>query len=237
MSEHHDVIDLTVIDLTEVAQAPEIQSQEPSAIQSQEPPASQVEVLGPDAPDLGAPTLGAALEALLIVADEPVSLTELAATTGRPADEVAEVLLTLADEYTRAGRGFDLRESSGGWRFYTRGTCSEVVTRYVTEGQRSRLSQAALETLAVVAYRQPVARAHISAVRGVNVDGVVRTLLTRGLIEQVGNDPETGATLYGTSQYFLERLGLDHLDELPPLAPHVPVGEELDDLVGLVDQP
>ena len=89
----------------------------------------------------------------------------------------------------------------------------------------------------MVAYRQPVARAHISAVRGVNVDGVVRTLLTRGLIEQVGNDPETGATLYGTSQYFLERLGLDHLDELPPLAPHVPVGEELDDLVGLVDQP
>lgn len=230
MSEHHDVIDLTVIDLTEVAQAPEIQSQEPSAIQSQEPPASQVEVLGPDAPDLGAPTLGAALEALLIVADEPVSLTELAATTGRPADEVAEVLLTLADEYTRAGRGFDLRESSGGWRFYTRGTCSEVVTRYVTEGQRSRLSQAALETLAVVAYRQPVARAHISAVRGVNVDGVVRTLLARGLIEEIGAEPESGALLYGTTGYFLERLGLRDLAELPALAPYLPEVDVLDEL-------
>ncbi len=234
MTEHQDVIDLTVIDLTEhVPSPPPAPAPAPTPVVLAEP---EPDVARED-PALGAPNLGAALEALLIVADEPIAIEQLAATTGRPVDDVAAVLVTLADEYSRAGRGFDLRESSAGWRFYTRGSCAEVVTRYVTEGQSARLSQAALETLAVVAYRQPVARAHISAVRGVNVDGVVRTLLTRGLVEQVGNDPETGAILYGTSQYFLERLGLDHLDELPPLAPHVPVGEELDDLVGLVDQP
>lgn len=182
-------------------------------------------------PELGAPTLGAAVEALLIIADEPLPVDTIAAATGRPAAGVAAELERLAAEYTADGRGFELRESAAGWRFYSRSDCSELITRYVTEGQTARLSQAALETLAVIAYKQPVTRARVSAVRGVNVDGVVRTLLTRGLVEQIGTEAETGAGLYGTSEYFLERLGIDTLADLPPLAVHVPIGEELDDLI------
>lgn len=182
-------------------------------------------------PALGAPSLSAALEALLIVADEPMPLSTLASVTGRPEVQVAEEVHRLATEYRSEGRGFDLREVAGGWRFYTSADCSEVVTRFVTEGQSARLSQAALETLAVIAYRQPVTRSRISAVRGVNVDGVVRTLLTRGLVEQVGTEPESGAGLYGTTEYFLERLGLADLSDLPPLSVHVPIGEALDEII------
>ncbi len=181
--------------------------------------------------DLGAPSLAAAIEALLIVADEPMSIETLASTTGRTSASVEATLAALAEDYRSSGRGFELRQTEAGWRYYTNTDCEVVVSRYVTEGQSARLSQAALETLAVIAYRQPVTRARISAVRGVNVDGVVRTLLNRGLVSQVGSEPATGAALYGTSEYFLERLGLSSIDDLPPLAPHVPIGEELDDII------
>lgn len=179
---------------------------------------------------LGAPSLAAALEAILLLADEPVDAVTLAQVVRRPEQEVSATLAGLADDYAADGRGFDLREVAGGWRYYTRDDCAVVVERFVLDGQQARLTQAALETLAVVAYRQPVSRARISAVRGVNVDGVVRTLVARGLIEETGHEPESGAILYRTTSYFLERLGLRSLDELPPLAEHVPDLEGLDEL-------
>ncbi|WP_103957914.1 SMC-Scp complex subunit ScpB [Nonomuraea solani] len=168
------------------------------------------------------PTLGAALEAILLVVDEPVAEVVLAQVLERPTHEVATALRTLAAEYTASGRGFDLREVAGGWRFYTRADCAQLVERFVRDGQQSRLTQAALETLAVVAYRQPVSRARVAAVRGVNSDGVMRTLVARGLVEEAGTDPESQAVLYRTSSYFLERLGLRDLSELPELAPFLP---------------
>jgi segregation and condensation protein B len=145
----------------------------------------------------------------------------------RPRAEVAEALRELAGSYTAEERGFDLREVAGGWRFYTREECAAVVERFVSDGQEIRLTQAALETLAVVAYRQPVSRARVSAVRGVNCDGVIRTLVLRGLVEEAGTDPETGAILFQTTGYFLERLGLASLADLPELAPFLP--DHLDD--------
>ncbi len=160
---------------------------------------------------LGAPSLGAALEAVLLVTDEPLDVPTLAALVRRPATEVAEQLAELAGEYADQGRGFELREVAGGWRFYTRADCAEVVERYVRDGQQARLTQAALETLAVVAYRQPVSRARISAVRGVNVDGVIRTLTSRGLVAEAGHDASTGAILYRTTELFLDRLGIRSL--------------------------
>ena len=179
---------------------------------------------GPDEPgtDPGLPGLRACVEAVLLVVDEPVSGLLLAQVLERPRDEVAAELASLAAEYTAEGRGFDLREVAGGWRLYTREECAPVVERFVSDGQEVRLTQAALETLAVVAYRQPVSRSRVSAVRGVNCDGVMRTLVLRGLVEEAGTDPETGATLFATTGYFLERLGLAGLDELPDLAPFLP---------------
>jgi segregation and condensation protein B len=134
--------------------------------------------------------------------------------------------------YDETGRGFELRQVGGGWRYYTREEYADLITTYVLEGQQSKLSQAALETLAVVAYTQPISRARVSAVRGVNVDGVMRTLLARGLIEEVGHDHESGAVLFATTSYFLERMGLQTLDELPPLAPQLPEVEELEAELG-----
>jgi segregation and condensation protein B len=180
---------------------------------------------------LGAPTLGAALEAVLLVTDQPIDVASLAALVRRPADEVTARLRALAADYAEAGRGFDLREVAGGWRFYTRADCAEIVERYIRDGQQARLTQAALETLAVVAYRQPVSRARISAVRGVNVDGVIRTLTSRGLVAEAGHDSGTGAILYRTTELFLERLGLRNLDELPPVADYLPDIELLDDFI------
>lgn len=158
----------------------------------------------------------------MLVADEPVSEVVLAQVLERPRAEVATALHDLAASYAAEQRGFDLREVAGGWRFYTREECAPVVERFVSDGQEVRLTQAALETLAVVAYRQPVSRARVSAVRGVNCDGVIRTLVLRGLVEEAGTDPETGAILFATTQYFLERLGLPSLDALPDLAPFLP---------------
>jgi segregation and condensation protein B len=168
------------------------------------------------------PGLSASLEAILLVADEPVAENVIAQVVERPTDEVAAVLRELAAAYTAEGRGFDLREIAGGWRFYTRVECAGVVERFVRDGQEVRLTQAALETLAVVAYRQPVSRARVSAVRGVNCDGVMRTLVLRGLVEEAGADPDTGAILFQTTGYFLERLGLAGLGDLPELAPFLP---------------
>ncbi len=158
----------------------------------------------------------------MLVADEPVAEVLLAQVLERPRGEVAATLRELSAEYTAGGRGFDLREVAGGWRFYTREDCAALVERFIRDGQEVRLTQAALETLAVVAYRQPVSRARVSAVRGVNCDGVMRTLTLRGLVEEAGTDPETGAILYRTTGYFLERLGLPSIDDLPDLAPFLP---------------
>lgn len=177
---------------------------------------------GEPEPGTAAPDLNAALEAILIVVDEPVDAITLAQVLERPTHEVEAALNALAAEYSGAGRGFDLREVAGGWRFYSRADCAPLVERFVRDGQQARLTQAALETLAVVAYRQPVSRARVAAVRGVNSDGVMRTLVARGLVEEAGTDPESQAVLYRTSSYFLERLGLKSLDELPELAPFLP---------------
>jgi segregation and condensation protein B len=169
-----------------------------------------------------------ALEAVLMVADQPLDDISLATAVGYPVAEVAAGLAALAAEYDESGRGFELRNVAGGWRFYTREEYAPVVERFVLEGQQARLTQAALETLAVVAYKQPVSRSRVSAIRGVNVDGVMRTLLTRGLVEEAGADAETGAHLYRTTSYFLERIGVTSLDQLPELAPFVPDMDDSD---------
>ena len=174
--------------------------------------------------------LPGALEAVLLVVDAPVTEAALATAVGHRAARVRELLLELAARYTAASSGIELRELGGGWRFYTRDRFAPVVERFVLDGAQGRLSRAALETLAVVAYRQPVTRARVSGVRGVNVDGVVRTLMSRGLIEDVGADPDTGGLLYRTTDLFLERLGLSDLSELPSLGPLLPDIEGIDDV-------
>ncbi|MFJ7423129.1 SMC-Scp complex subunit ScpB [Streptomyces uncialis] len=172
--------------------------------------------------DIAALELRPALEAVLMVVDVPATEEHLARILQRPRRQIADTLRELADEYTVQGRGFELRLVAGGWRYYTRPAYAAAVEGLVLDGQHARLTQAALETLAVVAYRQPVSRSRVSAVRGVNCDGVMRTLLQRGLTEEAGAEPETGAILYRTTDYFLERMGLRGLDELPELAPFLP---------------
>jgi segregation and condensation protein B len=185
-------------------------------------------------PDRAAPMddaeLRAALEAILLVVDEPVAELQLAQIVEQPAERIARMLEDVSARYTAAGHGFDLRRAAGGWRLYTRPEYAAYVERFVLDGQSVRLTQAALETLAVVAYKQPVTRSRISAIRGVNCDGVMRTLNTRGLIEECGIEGETGAFLYRTTALFLEKLGLNSVDQLPPLAPFLPddVEEVLD---------
>ena len=172
------------------------------------------------------------LEALLMIADQPLDETTLATAVGVPVGDVQVALGALAQEYADQGRGFELRNVAGGWRYYTREEHADLITQYVMEGQQAKLSQAALETLAVVAYTQPISRARVSAVRGVNVDGVMRTLLARGLIEESGHDHESGAVLFATTSYFLERMGMKTLDDLPPLAPQLPEVDELEAELG-----
>jgi segregation and condensation protein B len=162
------------------------------------------------------------LEALLFVVEGPIDEETLAAALRCPPAQVASGLRELAADYDARRAGLTLRQVGEGWRLYTREEHAAVVERYLGEGQRSRLTQAALETLAVIAYRQPVTRARVSAIRGVGVDGVMRTLLARGLVAEVGSDPDTGGGLYGTTDLFLERLGLTNLEELPDLAPLLP---------------
>lgn len=184
-------------------------------------PTASVDELAFDVADLPGGA-AAAVEAVLMVADQPVPAVQLATVLGLPTAEVEAVLADLAQEY-RGGRprGFELRSVAGGWRFYSSPAHADVVGRFVLDGQSARLTQAALETLAVIAYRQPVTRGQVSAVRGVSVDSVVRTLTARGLVAEVGTEP-SGAVLYATTPFFLERLGLRSLDELPPLAPYLP---------------
>ena len=170
-----------------------------------------------------------ALEAILMVCDEPLDQVRLASVVGHPVADVKAALEALAAEYAEQGRGFDLRAVAGGWRFYSRPEFAAVVESFVLDGQQARLTQAALETLSVVAYKQPVSRARVSAIRGVNVDGVMRTLLTRGLVEEAGQDEHSGANLYRTTSYFLERIGITSIDELPELAPYLPDMDDLED--------
>ncbi|KGN38623.1 transcriptional regulator [Knoellia subterranea KCTC 19937] len=174
--------------------------------------------------------LTSAIEAVLMVVEEPVTTLELASALEIPVPDVEEALVTLEAGYAEQLRGFTLREVGGGWRIYSRADYAPVVSKFILAGQQAKLTQASLETLAVIAYRQPVSRARVSAVRGVNVDGVIRTLLTRGLIEEVGTDEESTATFYGTTTYFLERLGLQTLDDLPALAPYLPEVDVLDEI-------
>jgi len=174
-----------------------------------------------------APGLGAELEALLIIASDPITEADLATATGCEPDQVVAALSALAEKYLRQERGFELRKVGDGWRFYSAARCADVVARWVTDGRQSRLSQAALETLAVIAYRQPVSRAGVGAIRGVNVDGVVRTLLAHGLIVHTDEDPLTGAALYRTTNHFLELMGLSSLSELPPIVDLLPDPHEV----------
>ncbi|WP_089158230.1 SMC-Scp complex subunit ScpB [Micromonospora sp. NBS 11-29] len=182
------------------------------------------------APVLDDAELRGALEAILLVVDQPVSELVLAEVLEQAPARVGAMLDEIAGGYTTAGHGFELRRAAGGWRLYTRPEYATYVERFVLDGQSVRLTQAALETLAVVAYRQPVTRSRISAIRGVNCDGVLRTLVGRGLVEECGTEADSGAFLYRTTTLFLEKLGLNSVDDLPPLAPFLP-----DDVEELAD--
>jgi len=174
--------------------------------------------------------LQGAVEAVLLVVDEPVDAGLLAQVLERPREEVEQTLRAWQAELDENERGFSLREAAGGWRLYTRDVYAPYVERFVLDGQSARLTQAALETLSVIAYRQPVTRARVSAIRGVGVDGVIRTLLTRGLIAEDGTDGETGGYLYRTTALFCEKLGIGSVEDLPSLAPLLPELDALDDI-------
>lgn len=168
-------------------------------------------------------TLRRATEALLLVTEEPLAVEFLAQLLEIATTRVDELCRELAAEYDATDRGFQLVRVAGGWRFQTHPDLAPYVERFVLDGQSGRLSGAALETLAIVAYKQPISRAQVAAIRGVNVDGVMRTLTHRGYVDEVGRDPGPGqAVLYGTTGLFLEKLGLDRIDELPPLGEFVP---------------
>jgi segregation and condensation protein B len=197
----------------------------PDSSESSESPQSS------ELPDLADDdALDGALESLLLVVDTPASEQVLATALEQPVPRVIDALRRLTERYAADRRGIDLRRVGDGWRFYTRDVYAPFVERLLLDGQRARLTRAALETLAVIAYRQPVTRSRVAAVRGVNVDGVIRTLLARGLIEESGVDPETQGIRYRTTELFLERLGLSSLDELPPIAPLLPEVDSIDDV-------
>ena len=184
-----------------------------------------------EVPSIGAPSLKAGIEAILLVVDEPVTAITLAKITNTPEVQVNKTLKEIKKEFDNREGGITLREIAGGWRFYTNEHSGEVVERFLKDGQTARLTQASLETLAVIAYRQPVSRGRVAAIRGVNVDGVVRTLLNRGLIEEAGSDNESQAVLYRTTAYFLERVGIASLEELPPVADYLPNMAALDSII------
>ena len=171
-----------------------------------------------------------AVEAVLMVVEEPVSEVALATALEVTVEAVREALGEIEADLSDGTHGYTIRSVAGGWRFYSHSAYAAVVERFILDGQQARLTQASLETLAVIAYRQPISRARVGAVRGVNVDGVVRTLLTRGLITEVSHDGESGAILYGTTDTFLERMGLESLDDLPPIAPYLPEADMIDEL-------
>jgi segregation and condensation protein B len=191
----------------------------------------EVVLTASDLPDLTEDdTFHAAIEALLLVVDAPAEDELLADTLDQPVKRVREALVTMSAQYHQQDRGIDLRNVGGGWRFYTRDRYAPFVEKLLLDGQRAKLTRAALESLAVIAYRQPVTRSRVAAVRGVNVDGVIRTLLARGLIEETGTDKDTGGILYRTTELFLERLGLSSLEDLPPIAPLLPEVDAIDDV-------
>jgi len=163
------------------------------------------------------------VEAILLVIDEPIGLVALAAAVGAPVAAVRQTLETLVADYDGEGRGprrgFELREVGGGWRLYVREDHDDLVAEFIGGQAPARLSQAALETLAVIAYKQPVTRSQVASIRAVNVDSVVRTLLARGLITEMFADSETGAINYGTTDALLQHLGINSIDELPPISP------------------
>lgn len=176
-----------------------------------------------------------ALEAVLMVADEPQGIVHLATAVGEPIADVQRAIDRLVADYdgfdanaepTGIRRGFELREVGGGWRFYVRAEHDELVTDFVLTQNPTRLSQAALETLAVIAYKQPITRGQVASIRAVNVDSVVRTLLGRGLITELFADAETGAINYGTTELLLTQLGINSLDELPAISPLLEDGAE-----------
>ncbi len=224
--------DMTTSELLEADLAQAGPAGEPLAGPGVEPDAELAGSQPGDGPNLDDLPGGAraAIEAVLMVVDEPVDEVTLASALGLPTAQVAALLAELASDVDAAGHGFQLRHVAGGWRYYSRAEFAPVVERFLLDGQTAKLTQAALETLAIVAYRQPVSRARVGAVRGVNVDAVMRTLLTRGLVEEAGHDPETGAVLYGTTDHFLHRIGLSSIDELPALAPFLPEMDALDEL-------
>jgi segregation and condensation protein B len=185
-----------------------------------------------EGPPNGVAELRGAVEAILFVVDAPVSVTALAEALQSPTPAIQDEIDALRTDYDRRGAGVEIRDVAGGVRIYTRAAYAAQVEAFVRDGQRARLTQAALETLAVIAYRQPVTRSRVSAIRGVNVDGVVRTLISRGLVTEAGTDPHTGGGLCRTTDLFLERMGLQSLDELPSLAPLLPELDHLD-----VDEP
>ncbi|MFM8671786.1 MAG: SMC-Scp complex subunit ScpB [Candidatus Nanopelagicus sp.] len=171
------------------------------------------------------------LEAILMVVDEPVSEMVLAQIIEAPTEEISAALRTLAGRYEQEQRGFELRQVSGGWRYYSHPEMAPLVEKFVLDGQQARLTQAALETLAVIAYRQPISRARVSAIRGVNVEAVMKTLVNRGLVEETGIEGESGAVLYKTTSFFLEKLGLNSISDLPALAPFLPNVDGLDEIL------
>lgn len=171
-----------------------------------------------------------AIEAILMVADDPQSIVSLGTALGVPVKQIKTAVAELVADYDGANggvqRGFELREVAGGWRIYVRAEFDHVVTDFVLTQNPTRLSPAALETLAVIAYKQPISRGQISSIRAVNVDGVVRTLVSRGLITEVSTDVETGAVLYGTTDLLLTQLGINSLEEMPAIAPLLSDGQE-----------
>ncbi|MGU3437455.1 SMC-Scp complex subunit ScpB [Actinomycetes bacterium M1A6_2h] len=196
----------------------------------------------PDRPELGEAAseldeheLRSALEAVLLVVDSPAPVALLSSTLGTDPARIDAALREMAADLTQRGSGIDLRYAGDGWRFYTRTDYAPYVEKLLLDGARSKLTRAALETLAVIAYRQPVTRARVSAVRGVNVDGVMRTLLARGLIAESGTDADSAATQYVTTEMFLERLGLASLADLPELAPLLPGVDMIDDISESLD--
>mgnify|MGYP002075276548 CR=1 FL=1 len=197
---------------------------------------AETEPASPDGPDALSPIgdeARRALEAVIMVADQPIEASILAQLVERSPQQVEDLLAGLAASYEEDGRGFQLVRIAGGWRYQSHEDLSPYVERFVLSGQSARLSAAALETLAIVAYKQPISRAQVSAIRGVNVDGVMRTLQQRGYIAEVGKDPTPGnPSMFATTPLFLEKLGLNDVDELPSLGDFIPGA----DVVELLEQ-
>nr|WP_232331487.1 SMC-Scp complex subunit ScpB [Agromyces laixinhei] len=235
---------------TDVAATDAPDGQSADAMNAGEGDGPEVSVATPlDVPGQPRLDLDRALEAILFIADEPQSVVSLAAAVARPVAEVRASIARLRTDYDGAGasgeprtdvagepeapstrRGFELREVGGGWRFYVRAEYDTLVADFVLTQSSTRLSQAALETLSVIAYKQPISRSQVASIRAVNVDSVVRTLLGRGLVTEVDTDAETGAILYGTTELLLTNLGINSLDELPHISPLLDDGQEGFDL-------